>query len=59
MLLYTMELYSTLKKNELMTFSGKNGWNRKNYVKGRNTDSEKDKYHIFSLNEIIDLGEIH
>lgn len=30
-----------------------------NYVKRRNKDSEKDKYHIFSHNQILDLSKIH
>jgi hypothetical protein len=25
--LYTMEFYSAMKKNEILSFAGKNGWN--------------------------------
>jgi hypothetical protein len=50
--LYTMEFYSTLKKNEILSFASK--WMElENIILSKVSQTQKSKSHIFSL--ICDL----
>jgi hypothetical protein len=46
--LYTMEFYSTMKKNEILSFSSK--WMElENIILSEVSQAQKIKYHMFSL----------
>jgi hypothetical protein len=46
--LYTMELYSAMKKNEILSFAGK--WMElENIILSKVSQAPKKKYHMFSL----------
>jgi hypothetical protein len=55
--LYTMEFYSTTKKNEILSFTGK--WmEEENITLSELSQAQKAKSYLFSLMWIIDLKQI-
>jgi hypothetical protein len=45
--LYTMEFYSTMKKNEILSFAGK--WMELEIILSKVSQAQKTKNHMFSL----------
>ena len=47
MLIYTMEYYAAIKRNEMKSFAGT--WKLKVIILSKLTQEQKNKHHMFSL----------